>query len=536
MNRNYSDLILPHRILLGPGPSDTDPRVLKAMVTPIVGQFDPAFTKVMEETMELLRYAFQTDNRWSFPVSGTGRSGLEALLINIIEPGDRVLVPIVGKFGHLTAEIATRCGADVHKLEGEWGQIADPNEVRGAFQERGPFKVLAAVHGETSTGILQPMEELANLAHENGALFVVDAVATLGGAEVKVDEWGIDACVAGSQKCLSCPSGLAPVTYNDAFEAVVRARSKPPTSFYFDLLLLQDYWDRDKRYNHHTAPAAMIAGLREALRALYEETIEGRVRRTKMNETALSLGLEALGLERLGPSDPEHRMPMLTPVRIPKGADDVRVRQTLLERFGIEIGAAFGPLQGRVWRIGTTDFDLLLLQDYWDRDKRYNHHTAPAAMIAGLREALRALYEETIEGRVRRTKMNETALSLGLEALGLERLGPSDPEHRMPMLTPIRVPEGADDVRVRQTLLERFGIEIGAAFGPLQGKVWRIGTMGYSSQPKNVLLLLAALEALLHDGGLSVTPGAGVTSLNFAREICSDYADFLDGEGIDNFE
>ena len=354
MHDELSDLLPSPRILLGPGPSMADPRVLRAMATPLVGQFDPEFTRVMNEVMDLLRFVFQTANAHAFPVSGTGRAGLEAALASLLEPGDRVVVGECGRFGLLFGEIAERCGAEVVAVRAEWGRIVEPDAIGRALGQ-GRTKLVAIVHGETSTGILQPLAEIARLARAHDALSVVDAVVTLGGCEVATDAWGVDVVVAGTQKCLSCPSGLAPVTYNHRAEAVLTGRRRKVQSNYLDLTQLAAYWS-PVRFNHHTAPTAMVYGLREALRAIRVEGLGPRFERHRLHGDALRAGIAALGLRLFGVEPPARRLPMLTPVVVPEGVDELRVRQRMLRDFGIEIGAAFGPLQGRIWRIGTMGY------------------------------------------------------------------------------------------------------------------------------------------------------------------------------------
>src|SRR5262245_19919081 len=347
----YGDLLPGARILLGPGPSMADPRVLRAMATPLLGQFDPEFTAIMNEVMELSRFVFRTANARAFPVSGTGRAGLEAALVSLLEPGDRVVVGECGRFGLLLIEIAERCGAEVVAVRGEWGRVIEPDAIEAAVRG-GRTKLVAMIHGETSTGVLQPLEEIAQVAHAHGALLMADCVVTLGGGDVAVDRWGIDVAVAGTQKCLSCPSGLAPVTYNAAAERLIAGRRTKIRSNYLDLDQLADYWS-PARFNHHTAPTAMVYGLREALRAVHEEGLERRFARHRLHGDALRAGLEALGLALFGKEAAERRLPFITPVVVPEGVDELRVRRRLVEDFGIEIGAAFGPLQGKIWRIGT---------------------------------------------------------------------------------------------------------------------------------------------------------------------------------------
>lgn len=349
--RRYGDLLPSPRILLGPGPSMADPRVLRAMSTPLLGQFDPEFTAIMNEVMELIRFAFETENRQAFPVSGTGRAGLEAAITSLVEPGDRVVIGECGRFGLLLIEIAERCCAEVVAVRGEWGRVLEPDAFVSAL-DGGRTKLLAIVHGETSTGVLQPLEDIARLAHAHDALLMADAVATLGGCEVAVDRWGVDVAVAGTQKCLSCPSGLAPVTYGARANAVLTARREKVRSNYLDLTQLANYWS-PARFNHHTAPTAMVYGLREALRAFHDEGRAQRFERHRLHGDAMRSGIEALGLSILGEEPPAHRLPFLTPVVVPGGVEELRVRRRLVDDFGVEIGAAFGPLQGKIWRIGT---------------------------------------------------------------------------------------------------------------------------------------------------------------------------------------
>ena len=382
---SLDDLLPGPRILLGPGPSMADPRVLRAMATPLLGQFDPEFTRVMNEVMTLCRFAFQTANPGTFPVSGTGRAGLEAAMVSLVEPGDRVVVLECGRFGLLLMEIAERCGAEVVPVHGEWGRIIEPEAVENALGA-GRTKLVAAVHGETSTGVLQPLPEIARLARRYDALLLVDAVVTLGGCEVAVDEWGLDVATAGTQKCLSCPSGLAPVTYNERAAAVLRARLSKVRSNYLDLLQLERYWS-PRRFNHHTAPTSMVYGLREALRALQVEGLAARFARHRLHGDALRAGLAALDLTLFGKEPPLHRLPFITPVIVPDGIDERQVRQTLVEDFGIEIGAAFGPLQGRIWRIGTMGYSasrqnvLLCLAALESVLRRQGWRAAPGAGV-----------------------------------------------------------------------------------------------------------------------------------------------------------
>jgi (S)-ureidoglycine-glyoxylate aminotransferase len=342
------------RILLGPGPSMADPRVLRAMSAPLLGQFDPEFTAIMNEVMDLTRFVFQTKNARAFPVSGSGRAGMEAALVSLIEPGDRVVIGECGRFGLLLIEIAERCGAKVIPVRGEWGRALEPEAIANALAG-GRTRLVAVVHGETSTGVLQPLEDIARIAHEHDALLMADAVVSLGGCDVSVDRWNVDVVTAGSQKCLSCPSGMAPLTYNARADAMIRGRTTKVRSNYLDLGQLADYWS-PQRFNHHTAPTSMVYGLRAALEAIRDEGLEPRFARHRLHGDALRAGIAALGLTLFGKEIPEYRLPFLTPVVVPDGVDELRVRRRMLEDFGIEIGAAFGQLQGKIWRIGTMGY------------------------------------------------------------------------------------------------------------------------------------------------------------------------------------
>jgi len=342
------------RILLGPGPSEVHPRVLRAMATPLVGHLDPEFVALMEDVKRLLRETFRTRNRLTLPLSATGSAGMEAVLVNLLEPDDAAVICVNGVFGGRMAEIARRAGAAVTTVEVPWGEVFDPGRVRAAFEliaTHGKVRprLLAVVHAETSTGARQPLEELAQVAHEHGALFVVDAVTSLAGIPLEIDAWGVDACYSGTQKCLSCPPGLSPVTLSEAAADRIRTRTKPVQSWYLDLSLIDQYWGEARVY-HHTAPITMIFGLYEALRLVHEEGLERRFRRHAVHHAALVAGIEALGLE-MAVAAP-HRLPMLNSVRVPEGADEAGVRKRLLERHGIEIGAGLGPWKGQVWRIG----------------------------------------------------------------------------------------------------------------------------------------------------------------------------------------
>ncbi|HEY8498504.1 MAG TPA: alanine--glyoxylate aminotransferase family protein [Limnochordales bacterium] len=342
---------LPPVILMGPGPSLVHPSTLRAMAAPTLGHLDPRFLSVMDQTVGLLREVFETANPLTLPISGTGTAGMEAALANALEPGDRVVVVVAGYFGQRMVEMARRLGAEVDPVEVEWGRAADVEAVQAALRRGRPPKALALVHAETSTGVLQPLQELARAAHEVGALVVVDAVTSLGGVPVEVDQNGLDLCYSGSQKCLSCPPGLAPITVSPRALEVLQRRRSPVVSWYLDLGLVARYWGQERFY-HHTAPVNMIYALRQALELVREEGLPARFARHRQVARALGAGLEALGL-RLVVREPALRIPSLTTVWVPEGVEDAAVRRALLEEFGIEIGGGLGPWKGRVWRIGT---------------------------------------------------------------------------------------------------------------------------------------------------------------------------------------
>jgi len=351
-SRSLAELVPEPRILMGPGPTMADPRVLRAMATPLLGQFDPSFTRIMNDLVDLIRFVFQTDNAGAFPVSGTGRAGLEAAIVSLVEPGDRVVVGECGRFGLLLIEIAERCGAEVVPVRAEWGRTIEPDAIAGALAAAPRTRLVAMIHGETSTGVLQPLADIGALCRRHDTLLMADAVVTLGGSEVATDRFMVDVMVAGAQKCLSCPSGLSPLTYNARAAAVLAQRTTRVRSNYLDLIQLERYWS-PARFNHHTAPTSMVYGLREALRAVHDEGLAARFARHRLHGDALRAGIAALGLRLFGAESAERRLPMITPVVVPDGIDELRVRRELIQDFGLEIGAAFGPLEGRIWRIGT---------------------------------------------------------------------------------------------------------------------------------------------------------------------------------------
>jgi len=338
----------PHRILLGPGPTNVPYRVYRAMTTPITGHMDPEFLEIMAQAGDLLRYVFVTNNKITLPVSGTGSAGMEAALVNFLEPGDDCCVLVGGFFAQRMAEIASRTGANMIQVDAEWGKPIDPQRVADALRGRRP-KVIAVVHGETSTGVLQPLGPLVELARKHDALLVVDAVPTLGGVPLKVDEMGIDVCYSGSQKCLSCPPGLAPITVSERGAEVLRNRKSKVQSWYFDLSGVEKYWGKERTY-HHTAPITMIYALHEGLSIVKEEGLENRWAHHAHCMSALRAGLDALGMHSL--PEPGYQMSSLAVVCLPEGVDDVRLRSRLLSRFNIEIAGGLGQLKGKILRIG----------------------------------------------------------------------------------------------------------------------------------------------------------------------------------------
>ena len=365
MSELFEDLNPPRRLLMGPGPINAHPRVLQAMAAPLLGQFDPQFREYMKQTSALYRGVFQTANRWTLLVDGTARAGIEAALVSLIEPGDRVLVPVFGRFGNLLVEIAKRCGADVRAVEVEWGKVFTNEQLEKPFRAFAP-KIVAVCHGDTSTTMAQPLEALGKLCREHDALLYVDATATLGGMDLPADRWQLDVVSAGLQKCLGGPSGSAPLTLNERAEKRVGRRKhteeglKAPgqqdgpgpviQSNYFDLAMIMDYWS-DKALNHHTEATSMLYAARECARVLLQEGLPNAFARHARASKALTEGLKAMGLKLFG--DQAHKMPNVTGAFIPQGVDGEQARSALLAEHNIEIGTSFGPLHGRIWRIGT---------------------------------------------------------------------------------------------------------------------------------------------------------------------------------------
>ncbi len=357
------------RLLMGPGPINADPRVLRAMSAQLLGQFDPQFRDYMKQVSELYRGVFRTHNRWTLLIDGTARSAIEAALASLIEPGDRVLVPVFGRFGHLKVEIARRYGAEVKAVEVEWGRVFAPEQIESELKNFKP-KLVAVSHGDTSTTMAQPLQELGRLCRAHDALLYVDATATLGGMDLQADAWQLDVVSAGLQKCLAGPPGSAPLTLNDrAEQRIVRRRhteqglrtrdqteGEGPVirTNYLDLAMIMDYWS-DKALNHHTEATTMLYAARECARILLQEGLSGAFKRHAVASKALTEGLQAMGLKLFG--DPKHKMANITGVHIPEGVDGEKVRRALLTDFNIEIGTSFGPLHGRIWRIGTMGYN-----------------------------------------------------------------------------------------------------------------------------------------------------------------------------------
>jgi len=408
MSPIFEPLNPPPRRLMGPGPVDADPRVLHAMAMPLLGQFDPHFTAYMNEIMSLYRQVFRTANRWTLMVDGTARAGIEAVLVSVLLPGDKVLVPVFGRFGHLLCEIARRCRAEVISIETEWGTVFDPQRIEDAVRTHRP-RLVALVHGDTSTTMAQPLAELGPICRAHDALVFVDATASLTGMALETDAWQLDAVSAGLQKCLSGPPGIAPVTFNERGEAIVGARrhveqgirahdyaaGEQPAiqSNYFDLAMLMDYWSA-ARLNHHTEATSMLYAARECARIVLAEGLETRHARHALHGRALVAGLEAMQIGIFG--DPRHKMPNVTGVHIPPSVDGDAVRAAMLEDFAIEIGTSFGPLHGRIWRIGTMGYgcrrdSVLTCLAALEATLRRHGHAAPAG--AGVDAAL-AVYAQ----------------------------------------------------------------------------------------------------------------------------------------------
>ena len=365
----FPQLNPPPRLLMGPGPINADPRVLRAMSSQLIGQYDPAMTHYMNEVMALYRGVFRTDNRWTMLVDGTSRAGIEAILISAIRPGDKVLVPVFGRFGHLLCEIARRCRAEVHTIEVPWGEVFTPDQVEDAIKRVRP-RMLLTVQGDTSTTMLQPLAELGAICRRYDVLFYTDATASLGGNALETDAWALDAVSAGMQKCLGGPSGTSPITLSARMEEAIRRRKcieegirtdahhdgvdEMVYSNYFDLGMVMDYWGPE-RLNHHTEATTALFGARECARLILQEGLDNGIARHKLHGDALLKGIQSMGLETFG--DLKHKMNNVLGVVIPQGVNGDQVRKLMLEDFGIEIGTSFGPLHGKVWRIGTMGYN-----------------------------------------------------------------------------------------------------------------------------------------------------------------------------------
>ncbi|KAA8998981.1 alanine--glyoxylate aminotransferase family protein [Affinibrenneria salicis] len=366
---HYSPVNPPHRLLMGPGPINADPRVLRAMSSQLIGQYDPIMTGYMNEVMALYRQLFRTDNRWTMLVDGTSRAGIEAILLSALRPGDKVLVPVFGRFGHLLCEIARRCRAEVHIIEAPWGEVFSPERIEDAIIRVRP-RMLLTVQGDTSTTMLQPLQPLGEICRRHDVLFYTDATASFGGNPLETDAWGLDAVSAGLQKCLGGPSGSSPVTLSPRMEAVIRRRNcveqgirtashqdgddEMIYSNYFDLGMIMDYWGPE-RLNHHTEATSMLFAARECARLILEEGVDQTVERHRLHGGAMAAGISNMGLTLFG--DARHRMNNVMGVVIPPHIDGEQVRRLLLEDFAIEIGTSFGPLQGKIWRIGTMGYN-----------------------------------------------------------------------------------------------------------------------------------------------------------------------------------
>jgi alanine-glyoxylate transaminase/serine-glyoxylate transaminase/serine-pyruvate transaminase len=344
-----NELKLPNRILLGPGPSNVHPRVLQAMLSPMLGHLDPDFWPVLDQIRAMLRHVLGTTHHWTLPLPATGTAGMEAAFCNVVEPGDRVVIIVNGFFGGRMVEIASRCGADVQRIDVPWGKPVLPEVVEQALSAQGQVKAVGIVHAETSTGVLSPLQEIAQVVHHHDALLIVDAVTSLGGVELCMDEWDLDICYGASQKCLGAPPGLAPISLGPRAVAAVTQRKRPVQSLYLDIATLDDYWSESRRY-HHTAPILMLYAFREALRLIMEEGVRQRWQRHAHTAAGLRAGLEALELELF--ADPGYRLDPLTTIVVPENVDAAQVQRQLYQDYNIEIGGGLGALQGKIWRIG----------------------------------------------------------------------------------------------------------------------------------------------------------------------------------------
>ena len=391
MTSTIAEFTPPYRLLMGAGPSNVHPRVLQAMSSSLLGHLDPNFLSVMDDVRSALRYTFRTENPVTLPISGTGTAGMEAAMVNILEPGDTCVMGVNGYFGERLSEIARRCGASVVMVEHELGMPVEPERLREVIAATPNVKVVGVVHAETSTGTLTSLSEISRIAHDAGALLVVDAVTSLGGVELQVDEWGIDVCYSCTQKCVGAPPGLAPLTLSPRAVDVMESRTSKVQSFYLDLSELTSYWDR--RAYHHTAPISMIYALREALRIIGEEGIESRWERHSRNAGALHAGLEAMGLTIV--ADEAVRLPSITAIRSPEGIDEAAVRRYLLGQYDIEVSGGLGALAGKAWRIGlmgqnsTASNVLTFLGAFEDALSQQGYESQAGAGVAAAQRNLR---------------------------------------------------------------------------------------------------------------------------------------------------
>jgi alanine-glyoxylate transaminase/serine-glyoxylate transaminase/serine-pyruvate transaminase len=386
----YRELNPPERLLLGAGPSNVDPRVQKALLSPIVEHLDPYFSEVMTETVELLRHVFKTGNHITLPISGTGSAGMEAAVCNLVERGDEVVTCTNGFFGERIKEMVTRCGGKPVAVAAEWGKPVAKEDLEKALSQS-QAKIVAVVHAETSTGVLQPLADIVKTTHEHDALLVVDAVTSLGGCELEVGKLGIDVCYSASQKCLNCPPGLAPITASERAMEHIRNRKTKVQSWYLDLSTIEEYWLRNNRAYHHTAPILLVYALREALKFLYEEGLEARWQRHKKNATALINGAEALGIKPH--ADPKYRCPALVALKVPQGVQEAKVRATIREEFGITISGGLGQLAGQLWRVGlmginSTERNVVLVLEALERTLKKEGY--PVKLSAGVAAAMQS--------------------------------------------------------------------------------------------------------------------------------------------------
>jgi len=401
MKEIIGELAPPVRILLTPGPSNIDPRVYRALAAPMVGHLDPWFLEMMGDVQMLLRGVFQTENRITYPISASGSGGIETAVLNTLEVGDECIVCVNGMFSERMAVIAERSPAKVNRVEAPLGRTVDPEDIRRVGKGK-KIKFVGLAHGETSTAVLQKIEDYRKVADELGALLIVDTVATLAGVPLNVDKQHIDICFSGSQKALSAPPGMSPITVNARVEELMRARKTPVQSWYFDLTPVMSYWGKERTY-HHTPPISLIYGLREAARLVLEEGLEARWERHLQNQQALVAGIEAMGIE-LFVSNPADRLPTVTSVKIPAGLDDKRVRQQLLDEFNIEIAGGIGPTKGQIWRVGLMGYssqrtNVLLFLGAFEKVMLDQGHRVPAgAGVAAAVQSYRQCEKPTAVG------------------------------------------------------------------------------------------------------------------------------------------